>query len=198
MEAVVRGKYARGSTRAQRAERERQALTSAARRAVQELAEHDLTVGVLCERAGVGRNTLYLHWPSVEALVSDVVQEAEGRLRSALVLDAEQLRTPRTRLSALTLRWLEFAADAPDHAGVLVGCVRGRAALNRVLSYELSQLGRQAYASGLSSRVPSEDALSAVCGAFAALSERVVRGRAGLEMVDLAGILTQLTLGALR
>lgn len=198
MESIVRGKYARGTTRAQRAERERNALSSAARAAVQELTEREITVSVLCERAGVGRNTLYLHWPSVEALISDVVRQAELRLRSALVLDAEQLRTPRTRLSALTLRWLEFAGDAPDHAGLLMGCAQGRAALNRVLVYELSQLGRQAYASGLSSRVPSEDALGAVCGAFVALGERVARGRMTLEIADLSGILTQLSLGALR
>jgi AcrR family transcriptional regulator len=198
MEATVRGKYARGTTRAQRAERERQALTSAVRAAMRELAEHEITVTVLCERAGVGRNTLYLHWPSVEALLGEVVQQAEMRLRGALVLDAEQLRTPRTRLSALTLRWLDFATEAPDHAGLLLGCVPGRAALNRVLGYELSQLGRQAYVSGLSSRVPSEDALSAMCGAFSALGERVVRGRASSELADLAGILTQLCLGALR
>lgn len=198
MEPATRGRYPRGATRAQRADRERSALSSAARQALLELPEQDLTVAIVCQRAGVGRNTLYLHWPSVAALISDVVQQAEASLRSALVLDAEQLRTPRTRLTALSLRWLEFAGESPQPAAILLGTEQGRAALNRVLGYELSQLGRQAYASGLSSRVPSEDALQAVCGAFVAIGERAVRGQLALELADLAGMLTQLSLGALR
>jgi AcrR family transcriptional regulator len=170
----------------------------AARAALLELPQHEITVATLCERAGVGRNTLYLHWPNVQALLADVVQQAEMSLRAALVLDVEQLRTPRNRLAALTLAWLQFLSDAPQIGGLLLGSDQGRIAVQRVLGYELSQLGRQAYAAGLSSRVPSDEALSAVAGAFSALGERTVRGRLQLELQDSAAILTQLTLGALR
>jgi AcrR family transcriptional regulator len=198
MEPAQRGKYPRASTRIQRAQRERASLISAASAALLELAEHELTVSELCQRAGVGRNTLYLHWPSVSALISEVIQEAEARLRSALILEVEELRTPRNRLTALSTHWLQFAGDSPQFAGLLLGTRSGRTALGRVLGYELSQLGRQAYASGLSSRVPSEDALSAVSGAFVALGERALRGRLSLDLAELSGILTHLSLGALR
>jgi AcrR family transcriptional regulator len=195
---LQRGRYSRAATRAQRAQRERTALSAAASSALLELAEHEVTVSELCQRAGVGRNTLYLHWPSVSVLIGEVVQDAEARLRSALVLHVEQLRTPRSRLTALCERWLQFAGDSPQFAGLLLGTGAGRSAVGRVLGYELSQLGRQAYASGLCSRVPSEDALSALCGAFVALGERVVRGRSTQDLAELAGILTHLSLGALR
>jgi AcrR family transcriptional regulator len=198
MEALQRGKYPRSSTRMQRAQRERAALSSAASAALLELAEHELTVSELCQRAGVGRNTLYLHWPSVDALINEIVQQAEARLRSALVLQAEQLRTPRNRLAALSFNWLQFASDSSQVAGVLLNSGSGRTAVARVLGYELSQLGRQAYASGLSSRVPGDDVLGAVCGAFVALGERALRGRLSQDSAELAGILTQLSLGALR
>jgi len=194
---MARGRYDRDSTRADRALLERSALLDAARALLLELPQHQLTVSRVCGRAATGRNTLYLHWAGIEELVSDVAQQAEQALRQALVLSAEQCRTPRTRLAALCDSWLRFLRDSPGLAQVLLATPAGREGMARVLHYEISQVARQAYAAGLCSRLPSDDVLAAIRGAFQAICERAARGHLESQS-DLSLALVQLTLGALR
>lgn len=70
-----------------RVERTRTRVMEAARTLIDEGGPAAVTYSALAERSGVGRATLYRHWPELTALWADLRGEMVGRLQAELVGD---------------------------------------------------------------------------------------------------------------
>ena len=112
----------------QRAEREALIL-NAAERMLQEVGYQDLVMEALAERVGIGKGTIYLHFPSKEELVGAIIDRGTDRITATIAsLAAEQGRSAYDRLHAvLTI----FITNHPGWVHLLSG--PGGAELHNVL-----------------------------------------------------------------
>ncbi|HXX88920.1 MAG TPA: TetR/AcrR family transcriptional regulator [Acidimicrobiales bacterium] len=111
-----------------RVERTRQAALGAARAILEEQGWEAVTHVAVSERSGVGRSTLYRHWPDAAALVIEAIAEQAildvpvptGNLRADLVAELERFRLrlldPACERAMVTV--MERAAVDPDFAEV--------------------------------------------------------------------------------
>ncbi|HTM44775.1 MAG TPA: hypothetical protein VL137_07465 [Polyangiaceae bacterium] len=197
-ESSRRGRYDRHSSRDDRSIAERAALNTALQALLAEGRSTDLSVAAVCERAAVGRNTLYAHYDGVPGLLQEVRGECERGLAQVLRQAADNARTPRARLSQLCSAWVEFLVQSPQVPVLAVTANGDSDAVDTVLGQELAVFARQAYAAGFLSRPPSEDSLAVLCGAFRAVAQRQIRGKIELNSAEMAGLLERITLTALR
>ena len=85
-----------------RVERTRTRVLEAASTLIDEGGPAAVTYSALAERSGVGRATLYRHWPDLQALWADLRGEMVGRLQAELVGDLEaDLRLVMSRMSRM-------------------------------------------------------------------------------------------------
>ena len=109
-----------------RVERTRQAALAAATAILEEQGWEAVTHVAVSERSGVGRTTLYRHWPDATALLIEVIAEQSltgraaptGDLRRDLVADLDRFRLrlhdPACERAMVTV--MERAAVDPDFA----------------------------------------------------------------------------------
>lgn len=192
--ASGRGRYNRRLARAQRATVERALLLQTARDLL--LLGGPPTLSELCAQARVGRNTVYLHFSSLAALCEEALGEAEGKLRDALRLAAEECRTPRSHLMALCTAWFGFARAHADALRLLL--TGGTERVDRALHYEIAQLARQAYAAGLAGHPPNEDGTAAICASLRVLGQRTAQGRSQLDQAELSDLVARIAFSVLR
>lgn len=82
----------------QRAEREALIL-DAAERMLQEVGYQDLVMEALAERVGIGKGTIYLHFPSKEELVSAIIERGMARMTAIIAgIASERERSAYDRL----------------------------------------------------------------------------------------------------
>ncbi len=149
-----RGRYDRHSSREDRAAAERAALKRAVQELLAERGPAELSVALVCQRAAVGRNTLYAHYNGVEELLRETRQTCERSLGQALQQATQNARAPRSRLSGLCAAWLEYLAFSGEASVLVLTPDAQNDAVSRVLAQELAAWARQAYAAGLVSRPP--------------------------------------------
>jgi AcrR family transcriptional regulator len=145
------------------------------------------TTTAIVERAGVGRNTFYEHFDSVDDAVSEVVRDATERTRVALRSAVAEVRTPRERLRALALAWLTELSRSP----VLGLAVRGAqgsdddeaGSLIRSLETDLRAALGWAREAGVVGLADDPVRVAALVGAFVATGAQV-SAKAGTDGPD--------------
>lgn len=125
-----------------RVTRTRQAVFAAAEKLLFEGGPAALTYSAVAEASGVGRATIYRHWPTIEDLIDDLTATASRRLtleldgdlrsnlRRALSMIGERMLSGRERMRFLTmLQRIQIDEDAQRLAERL----RGRTPVHHAL-----------------------------------------------------------------
>jgi AcrR family transcriptional regulator len=198
MNAVGRGKWDRRTTDEERKGAARQRLLEATE-AVVAVQGAAATAAEIIGRAGVGRNTFYEHFESVQGAVEEVSRAATEQTLAALRSSSSGARTPRERLRALAFTWLQAASQRPLVAGALGLGLRtdAVAALMNGLESELCSALELARSAGAVS-LPAEG-LRVVClvGAFVTAASYVTR-KPDVDVRASADALADLTLRVFR
>ncbi len=117
-----RGKYDRDASPSERLQRQRDLILSVAQSALIELRPQELTVALVLELTGLGRNTFYSHFTGVDHLAQQVVDEAVQRLRAALEGHELEMLTPMAGARALAERWFSAWRETPGAFAVVLNC----------------------------------------------------------------------------
>lgn len=195
-----RGRWDRSATAEERAGAHRASMVRAAARAVFELGR-SVTVADILERAGVGRNTFYVHFTDLTAALRAAEDHALELVTSA-ISSSSDAPTPIERLRRGASDWLSLAAREPEFVMLAVrgdGTVHG--SHSRVRGVLIGSLGRivsQARSAGVLGRPVDALRLRAVAGAFVATAEAVVEDPLRPDVVRLAEGLVDLALRAFR
>ncbi|MDT7640911.1 MAG: hypothetical protein QOC67_81 [Pseudonocardiales bacterium] len=159
---------------------------AAARRIIAERGEDNLRIGDVTEMADLGFGTFYSHFESKDAIVEAVLTEVLDSAAAAIGARALEFTDPAETASFSYRRFVRFARDEPELAGVLVKLVGADALFeNSLLPYARKTLER-----GISSgRFHIEDlelCLTSVAAAAFAAIKGVLAGRVGPN-ADIAG-----------
>lgn len=161
-----------------RIERTRELVTAAALELLQEDGPEAITHQRVAERAGIGRATVYRHWPdrqslmleALEALSLSIGVPKDLSLRDGLVFMLQTLCARLESPSALAMSSLIARADWEPEM---------RSFLNGVLAHaedEMTRLLQREVAQGaIAMDVPFDTALSLIAGPF--FYERFIAGR---------------------
>jgi len=159
---------------------------AAARRIIAERGEDNLRIGDVTEMADLGFGTFYSHFESKDAIVEAVLTEVLDSAAAAIGARALEFTDPAETASFSYRRFVRFARDEPELAGVLVKLVGADALFeNSLLPYARKTLER-----GIDSgRFHIEDlelCLTSVAAAAFAAIKGVLAGRVGPN-ADIAG-----------
>jgi AcrR family transcriptional regulator len=150
--ATRRGTYDRHSTPSERVRAQRGELLLAVRQVT--YAGETLSVSSIAAARGLGRNTFYEHFATVEAAVEACVGECLSTFEEAVVwsLDANRVVTPSERAREFGAAVLEYCWEQPDRWRMLteLGRVRFEVAMQRAVeqlhqSYVRAGAGRAAW-----------------------------------------------------
>ncbi len=161
-----------------RIERTRELVTAAALELLQEDGPEAITHQRVAERAGIGRATVYRHWPdrqslmleALEALSLSIGVPEDLSLRDGLVFMLETLCSRLESPSALAMSSLIARADwEPEMRSFLDGVLaHAEDEMMRLLQREVAR-------ATIAMDVPFETALSLIAGPF--FYERFIAGR---------------------
>jgi TetR/AcrR family transcriptional repressor of nem operon len=156
------------------------------------------TAAEVIGRAGIGRNTFYAHFASVDAAVAEVVRGVAEAVSEALHGSAAPVRTPRERLRALASAWLAATSRRPFAMAVLLDAsTEGRSLMLGALEAELRAALELARAAGTVS-VPIEPLrIACLVGSFVGAASYVAR-TPDSDLRAAQEALTDLTLRAFR
>ena len=157
-----------------------------------------LTVEHVLQRAQVGRNTFYRHFPDLETAIRASTDLGARALAESLDAALRDARTPIEQLRSLTTAWLQRAAAHPGQILLLLedaGPDGPRAVT--VLEARLSRVASAARSSGAVGLQPDPWRLRALAGAFAECARHVAR-HAGPNLSPPLDTLVDLVLRALR
>jgi AcrR family transcriptional regulator len=194
--APGRGAYDRSLSRAERHAQQRERLLVAA---AQVLAQGELTVARIVERAGVGRSTFYEFFDSPEHLLEHLQQRVLRNLDVALDAATTNARTPLERLRGIVRGWLNEIEARPFEARVALTHQVGAELLSpagKLLHRALERTGRAARSDGVGwFNAADEACLLAAAAAVEAVSRRHLSGS---RLADAPRTLTDLITKLLR
>lgn len=96
------------------------ALRSALRSLVAERGLHATAVSAVAQRAGVAAGTLYVHYPSKDALVLAAYAEVKGELGGSAVAKVNHSLPPGERFEELWMAFHEHLKRDPEQARFLI------------------------------------------------------------------------------
>jgi AcrR family transcriptional regulator len=191
---MPRGRWDRAASAGDRAAMHRRLVAISAARSVFEIGRA-VTVSDVVERAGVGRNTFYVHFDDLAGAIAAAEVEAFAVISSAFILP-DEVRTPIERLRRAVSEWLSIAASEPYLVMLVIrgdGTPRGaHARLRDTIETALRNIAGSARTAGVIGRAIGPLRLRAMSGAFVAFAERIIEenrridlARPTEELVDL-------------
>ena len=160
-----------------------------------------VTVSDVVQRAGVGRNTFYVHFDDLAAAFEAAEAEALAKISNALA-PSPTARTPLERLRRMASEWLSIAATEPHLVSLAIrgdGALRGsHVALRRMIENALRGIASSARTAGVLGRPVDANRLRALTGAFVVFAERIVEENRGIDRARLVEELVEFSLRALR
>jgi len=160
-----------------------------------------VTVSDVVQRAGVGRNTFYVHFEDLRAAFAAADTEALARISNSLA-PSPDVRTPLERFRQLASGWLSIAAAEPALVSLVIhgdGTLRGaHVELRKLIENALRGIASSARTAGVLGRPPDASRLRALSGAFVAFGERVLEENRGIHQDRLVEELVDFSLRALR
>ncbi len=152
--APSRGRYDRQSTASERAQEQRDLILHAVDEHLRRTSPspNNLTISDVCKVTGLGRNTIYSHFESVDAACEYVIARALQAL-SEQTPKVSDTATPLDAVRSFSTNWLQTVAGHPSHYQIAVRWARDQLR-ERVRPHfrELIQLGISA---GLFSQDPT-------------------------------------------
>jgi AcrR family transcriptional regulator len=152
-------------------------LLTAARQVIAEHGAANLRINDVTDLADIGFGTFYSHFESKDAIIEAVVAEAVAGFAAAIGSAALAVEDPAETASISYRRFLRFAADEPELAGVLVNLDRA----DRLFEEALAPYARETLERGIrSGRFAIEDlelCLTSVSAAALAAIRGVLAGR---------------------
>ena len=125
----------------------REAILAAALRLVARLGLHNTPMSAVAREAGVAAGTLYLYFPSKEAMINALYLELlEDRARSMRPSAAEGSASPRDGLWAFWHGLARWHLDRPDASNVVQQCKA-----SGILTEETRDIERREHAQGMAS-----------------------------------------------
>lgn len=148
LRAPPRGRYDRLASASERAHGQRELIVTAAQRLLLESppAPASLSVSDLCAATGLGRNTIYGHFASVDAVREDVLTECTQPLLTALARSLDVPSTPLDELRRFCHAWVTVASVHPE--ATLLAARWRRDALSEALSGALERVVLRGVAAG--------------------------------------------------
>lgn len=192
--APERGRYDRHATVSERLNVQRSLIEQAIRTLLVHLHPHTMTVTQLSKATGLGRNTLYGHFPSIETACQSVVEDCWQELAAELALRPLASSTPMTLCDELSRRWLGAAAAQPEALRILFRCQPDRLAAQ--LSSELEDLWSLGAKAGAFAPVPDPVRIRALRASLLQLLDEVSRQGATAE--HCATVMSDLLMRCLR
>lgn len=160
-----------------------------------------VTVADVLSRAGVGRNTFYIHFRDVEDVLRAAEGEALSMLRTALTRAYDQ-RTPLEKLRRIAIEWVTLAEEEP-HFLMLV--LRGNGTpygahfrLQEMLVAALARVAAAASAAGALGRRVEPTRLRCLAGAFVASAEALIEREPPKDAIGVSDELVAVALRLLR
>jgi AcrR family transcriptional regulator len=95
-------------------------LLAAARQMIAEHGAENLRIGDLTERADIGFGSFYSHFESKDEIIEAVIAEAIGSVAQLIGSFALEFADPAETASISYRRFLRFASDDPEVAGIFV------------------------------------------------------------------------------
>jgi AcrR family transcriptional regulator len=195
-----RGRWDRTATAAARTVESRRVLVIAAARSLLDRGRA-VTVSDVVQRAGVGRNTFYVHFDDLPAAFAAAEAEALTKISRALA-PAPLARTPLERFRHFASEWLSIATTEPELVSLVIrgdGTLRGcHVELRKVIENALRAIASSARRAGVLGRPADPNRLRALTGAFVAFAERAIEENGRIDHDRLAGELVEFSLRALR
>jgi AcrR family transcriptional regulator len=195
-----RGLWDRAASADDRAADCRRSLVAAAAQCVFELGRA-ITVSDVVDRAGVGRNTFYVHFDDLRAVFVAAEVEALTKIAEALS-PSPRARTPIERFRQLASAWFSIAATEPRLVSLVIrgdGTSRGsHTELRKIIENALRPIAASARAAGVFGRPADPNRLRALTGTFVAFAERIVEENRPIDRDRLVEELVEFSLRALR
>jgi AcrR family transcriptional regulator len=195
-----RGLWDRRATAAARTIESRRALVFATAQSFFERGRA-VTVSDVVQRAGVGRNTFYVHFDDLTAAFAAADAEALARISKALA-PSPDARTPHERFRHFASAWLSIAATEPELVSLVIrgdGTSRGaHVELHKMIESALRGIASSAKTAGVLGRPADANRLIALSGTFVAFAERVIQENRRIDDDRLAQDLVDFSLRALR
>lgn len=105
--------------RQREADSRRQEILSAARGLFWKNGYHGTSIPKIAEEAELAPGTIYLYFPSKEALYAELLLEGYGILHQRLLLASAQPRSPQSLAGSLVDVFLSFARDFPEYYNII-------------------------------------------------------------------------------
>jgi len=195
-----RGLWDRTASAEARTSECRRVLVSATAESVFELGR-TVTVSDIVERAGVGRNTFYVHFDDLRAAFAAAEAEALTNISNA-VAPSPSARTPLARFRHFASGWLSIAATETELVSLVIrgdGTLRGsHIELRKMIENALRGIASSARRAGVLGRPVDSNRLSALAGAYVAFAERVIEEKGRIDRDRLVEELVDISLRALR
>lgn len=187
-----RGTYDRHASPSERAREQRAELLLSIRELV--AAKQALSVSSIASVRGLGRNTFYEHFPTVEAGLAACVEEAGTALTRRLVeaLDDGALVTPSEQGRRFARAVVAFANDEKEGWALLV--LHGDDACEEALRIGITHVHSSYVDAGAGRATWSRLNMAAACGAVRGVLREGARSEAEVEQVseELAALLGRL------
>lgn len=187
-----RGTYDRHASPSERAREQRAELLLAVRQLV--AAKAGLSVSSIAGHRGLGRNTFYEHFTTVEAAVVASVEEAGGVLTRVLAaaLETDALVTPSEHGRRFAAALTGFVAEEGERWAVL--SAHGEEALDAALRAGITRVHGSYVDAGAGRATWSLLNMASACGAVRGVLREGERGEASFEELseELAAVLGRL------
>lgn len=168
----------------------RSALIAAARKLIAEDGVAELRIGGVSEAAGVGFGTFYTYFDSKEALVESVLADTLSAAAAGIAGDVVGEDDAAIAAAVAYRRFVRFATDSPEMAGILVHTLDGEELFERAMLPHSREVLERGIAAGRFAIDDVELALVSVSAAAHAAIRGVLTGRldpgcevAGAEMM---------------
>lgn len=168
----------------------RTALIAAARRLISEDGVAALRIGDVSEAAGVGFGTFYTYFESKEALIESVLADTLSAAAAGIAGDVLDEPDAAAAAAVAYRRFVRFASESPEMAGILVQTGDGEALFERAMLPHSRAVLERGIAAGRFAIDDVELALVSVSAAAHAAIRGVLTGRldpgcevAGAEMM---------------
>lgn len=165
--------------RDRRKQQDRGRLLAAARVVIAEQGVANLRINDVTARADIGFGTFYSHFASKDAIIEAVVAEAMTGVAAAIGIRALQAEDPAETAAISYRRFVRFAQDDPQLAGVLISLDHADALFEDALLPYARETLERGIASGRFRIDDVELALTSVSAAALAAIRGVVSGRVG-------------------
>jgi AcrR family transcriptional regulator len=202
----TRGRYDRSLTGEQRAEERMEKLLDAATDVFAHRGYAGTRVDDIVEATGMSRRTLYQHFDSVDAILTEVYDRAVRISLTTLVARLSAVSDPIERIHAGVQAWFDMIAENPSAARVVFD-VYQHAGAAQAAKYELNtsryamlmlEAVSAAFASGKVGRAPDETSIYVLVKGIEALCVRSLHRGEQAQLPSQAPQMAKLIIEAFR